>query len=102
MSRILLDLGKQPLVGNLCVSREQSLKAIKYPLKAKYNNDLKISLDIEIEPSSLYKNYSYHSGVSKPYIKHCEDMYSSFRHLKSNTIIDIGGNDGTLLKTFKS
>jgi len=28
-------------------------------------------------------------------------MYSSFKHLKSNTIIDIGGNDGTLLKTFK-
>ncbi len=101
MSNILLDLGTQPLVGNLCLSKEESLRAKKYPLKAHYNKDLKINLDTEIEPSILYEKYSYHSGVSKPYIKHCEDMYSSFKHLKSNTIIDIGGNDGTLLKTFK-
>ena len=101
MSNILLDLGTQPLVGNLCDSREESLNAKQYPLKAVYNDDLKINLDIEIEPSLLYKTYSYHSGVSKPYIKHCEEMYSSFKHLKSSTIIDIGGNDGTLLKTFK-
>jgi hypothetical protein len=101
MSNILLDLGTQPLVGNLCLSKDASLHAKKYPLKAYYNEDLKISIDTEIEPRILYEKYSYHSGVSKPYIKHCEDMYASFKHLKSNTIIDIGGNDGTLLKTFK-
>ena len=28
-------------------------------------------------------------------------MYRSFKHLKHDTIIDIGGNDGTLLKTFQ-
>ena len=87
MSNILLDLGTQPLVGNLCLSKEDSLHAKKYPLKAYYNKDLKISLDTEIKPSLLYEKYSYHSGVSKPYIKHCEDMYASFKHLKSNTII---------------
>ena len=101
MSNILLDLGTQPLVGNLCHTKDQSLHVKQYPLKANYNNDLKIRLDIEIEPNILYKNYSYHSGVSKPYIEHCEKIYLSFKHLKSNTIIDIGGNDGTLLKTFK-
>ncbi len=101
MSNILLDLGKQPLVGNLCHSKEESLYAKRYPLIATYNNDLKIRLDTEIEPNILYKKYSYHSGVSKPYIEHCEEIYLSFKHLKSNTIIDIGGNDGTLLKTCK-
>ena len=101
MSHILLDLGKQPLVGNLSLSKEESLRAKKYPLKAHYNKDLKINLDIEIEPNILYEKYSYHSGVSKPYIKHCEDMFLSFKHLESNTIIDVGGYDGTLLKTFK-
>ena len=101
MSNILLDLGTQPLVGSLCLSKEESLNVKKYPLKAHYDKDLNINLNTEIEPSILYEQYSYYSSVNKPYIKHCEELYSSFKHLKSNTIIDIGGNDGTLLKTFK-
>ena len=28
-------------------------------------------------------------------------MFETIKHLKSDVIIDIGGNDGTLLKTFK-
>ena len=86
MSHILLDLGTQPLVGNLCLSKEESLHVKKYPLRAHYNKDLKINLDTEIEPRILYEKYLYHSGVSKPYIKHCEDIYSSFKHLKSKTV----------------
>ncbi len=57
MSHILLDLGTQPLVGNLSLSKEESLRAKKYPLKANYNKDLKINLDIEIEPKILYEKY---------------------------------------------
>ena len=101
MENILLDLGTQPLVGNLSNNREDSLKAEQYPLKAIYNDDLQINLEIEIEPKLMYENYWYHSGVSKPYIRHCEEIYNSLNGIESNTIIDIGGNDGTLLKTFK-
>ena len=98
---LLLDLGTQPLVNNLCMSKDEALKIQQYPLRANFTEDLKISLDTEIPPHILYKNYYYHSGVSLPYIKHCEKMYSTFKHLKPKVFIDIGGNDGTLLKTFK-
>ena len=98
---LLLDLGTQPLVNNLCMSKDEALKIEQYPLRANFTEDLKISLDTEIPPHILYKNYYYHSGVSLPYIKHCEKMYSTFKHLKPKVFIDIGGNDGTLLKTFK-
>tara|TARA_B100000579_G_scaffold403487_1_gene387541 strand:+ start:3340 stop:4524 length:1185 start_codon:yes stop_codon:yes gene_type:complete len=101
MRNVLVDLGRQPLANYLCKSEEESFAAELYTLKAEYNDNLKINLDKEIDPHSLYNNYYYHSGVNKPYIKHCEELYYSTKHLKSNIIIDIGGNDGTLLKTFK-
>ena len=101
MDKLLLDLGFQPLVNNLCNDKEESLNVKKYPLKAKYNKDLLINLDVEITPNTLYKEYLYRSGINKPYIDHCEQMFETIKHLKSDVIIDIGGNDGTLLKTFK-
>ena len=101
MKNTLLDLGTQPLVNNLCSSREESLSAKRYPLRAEYEDDMTIHLDTEIPPDILYKNYLYHSGVSKPYIEHCKSMFDSIKHLNMDVVIDVGGNDGTLLKTFK-
>ena len=45
MDNLLLDLGDQPLVNNLCKNRSQSLSIEKFPLRAKYNDDLLINLD---------------------------------------------------------
>ena len=101
MNNTLLDLGTQPLVNNLCLSKEESLSAKRHPLKAMYQDDLTIHLDTEIPPDILYKNYLYNSGVSLPYIDHCEKMYDSCKHLSMKVMIDIGGNDGTLLRTFR-
>ena len=101
MDKLLLDLGDQPIVNNLCKSRHQSLSIEKFPLRAKYNEDLLINLDTEVPPDILYKEYFYRSGINIPYIKHCENIFETIKHLKSDVIIDIGGNDGTLLNTFK-
>ena len=101
MDKLLLDLGDQPIVNNLCKSRHQSLSIEKFPLRAKYNEDLLINLDTEVPPDILYKEYFYRSGINIPYIKHCENIFETIKHLKSEVIIDIGGNDGTLLNTFK-
>lgn len=59
-----------------------------------------------INPDILYTNYTYKSGVSYPYIEHCEEMFqflNIYLQLKAgDSVLDIGGNDGTLLKTFLS
>lgn len=98
---LLLNLGDQPVVNNLCQSKEESLNVKKFPLKAKYNDDLLINLDTEIPPDILYGNYLYRTGINTPFIQHCEEMFKTIKHLKSDVVVDIGGNDGTLLKTFK-
>ena len=103
-----LNLGKMPLVNNLCDTKEDSLNCEKFDLKVNFHRKSKLSsLSLAIDPTILYSNYSYKSGVSQPYIEHCKDLYDWCKHYSSNwykgnkNILDIGGNDGTLLKTFK-
>jgi len=102
MERTLLDLGTQPLVNNLFKTREESLTAKKYPMAATVDQNMTIKLDTAIPSEELYATYLYHSAVNKPYVYHCQQMWHSIKHLKHNTIVDIGGNDGSLLKAFRS
>ena len=99
---ILLNLGIQPLVNNLCRSKEAALHAKQYQLCATIDDDLLIKLDTTVPSDELYKDYLYHSGVNMPYIYHCRQMWHDIKHLRHQTIIDIGGNDGTLLDAFQS
>jgi methylation protein EvaC len=101
MERTLLDLGTQPLVNNLLPTAEAALAAPQFPLRAVYDDSLRIHLDYEVEPSVLYEHYLYRSGVNGPYFRHCSKMFQSFRHLQHDVVMDIGGNDGTLLKAFQ-
>jgi len=102
MFNTLLDLGLQPLVNNLFYTKQESLDAKKYPMAGIVNSDLLIKLDTAIPSEKLFEKYLYHSAVNKPYIYHCHNMWHSIKHLKHSTIIEVGGNDGTLLKAFSS
>ncbi len=61
-------------------------------------------LDI-VDPKVLFENYVYVSGTSPVFVKHFEDyadyILKNFSELKNSLVIDIGSNDGTLLKFFK-
>lgn len=102
-----LNLGDMPLVNNLNSTREESLKCDRYPLKLNYYEKSKLSaLSIAIDPTVLFNYYVYKSGTSEPYIHHCKSMYSYISTLVNlkdgDKILDIGGNDGTLLESFVS
>lgn len=102
---IYLDLGEMPLVNNLANTREESFNCTKYPLAIQYFSKSKLScLTYNVDPNLMFSDYSYKSGVLKPYIEHCKEMFwfvNDYLGLKKDDkILDIGGNDGTLLKTF--
>ena len=99
---ILLNLSLQPLVNNLCLSKEAALNAKRYQLCATMDEDLLIKLDTKVPSDELYKDYLYHSGVSMPYTYHCRELWHDIKHLRHEVIIDVGGNDGTLLDSFQS
>ena len=103
--QILLDLGPIPIVNQYHETRQEALDAERYDLCAVIKEDKTIHLTVQVPPEILYKGYRYNSKVNIPYQIHCEKMFKSFEHLlysssRTDTIIDIGGNDGTLLKTF--
>lgn len=61
-------------------------------------------LDI-VEPNFLYSNYTYSSGRSKGLVDHFKDyaneICKKFKPSEDELVVDIGSNDGTLLKFFK-
>jgi GT2 family glycosyltransferase len=105
-SREVLNLGNIPLVNKLCVTKEQSLAVKTLPLVLQMFNKSRLTcLTYVVDKTELFKDYVYHSGISKPYIDHCGDMYryldSFIGFKKGSHVFDIGGNDGSLLKEFK-
>ncbi|MBT5940988.1 MAG: class I SAM-dependent methyltransferase [Rhodospirillaceae bacterium] len=62
-------------------------------------------LDV-VDPAELFRNYVYVSGTSPSFVKHFEDYAGTcttrFNLSPGDLVIDIGSNDGTLLKFFKS
>jgi 2-polyprenyl-3-methyl-5-hydroxy-6-metoxy-1,4-benzoquinol methylase len=100
-----IDLGDMPLVNNLCDTKEESLNCKKYPLAVQYFPKSKLScLTENVDPNLMFSTYSYKSGVVKAYADHCKEMFwfvDTYLDLKENDkVLDIGGNDGTLLNSF--
>lgn len=101
-----LNLGDIPLVNNLCDTREDSLACKRYPLVVQLFQEAGLSCLTELVPKEeLFSHYLYKSGVNKPYLSHCARMYDyldKYVNLEQGgVIVDIGGNDGSLLKEFR-
>lgn len=100
------SLGEMPLVNNLNATVEESLNAPRVPLRLNYFVESGLTaLTHFVDSESLFSNYLYKSGVNTPYISHSRKMFKDIRKLvdlqEGDLIVDIGGNDGTLLKTFR-
>lgn len=101
-----LNMGSVPLVNNLCITRDESLNCKKYPLAIQLFPESGLTCLTEIvNKDNLFLNYLYRTGVNKPYLDHCVKMYDHLSRIidfKNNDIVvDIGGNDGSLLIEFR-
>ncbi len=105
-SKVFFTLGDIPLVNNLTDTMIESLTVDRYPLAVKYWHESQLtSLTHTVNSTDMFSKYLYKSGVSRPYIEHCSKMFEYINEFipadDKNLYIDIGGNDGTLLKQFK-
>lgn len=101
-----LNLGMVPLVNNLCQTRKESFTIERFPLVVQLFPESNLSCLTEVvEKGKLFETYLYFSGINKPYLTHCGQMYHylmPFVELNANDhVVDIGGNDGSLLKEFR-
>ena len=62
-------------------------------------------LDV-LNTEALWEDYTYHSANSAGMVEHFEEVVENlmdvYRHPLNSLVIDIGSNDGSLLKSFKS
>lgn len=58
-----------------------------------------------VDPAVLFENYVYVSGTSPSFVRHFEDYANTvierFAPKPGSLVVDIGSNDGTLLRFFK-
>ena len=101
-----LNLGKIPLVNNLCLTREEAINCERFPLSVQYfQNSKLVCLTETVNKDNLFLHYLYQSGVNKPYLEHCTGMYDYLSHMVEfkdrDVVLDVGGNDGSLLLEFR-
>jgi SAM-dependent methyltransferase len=102
--RQFMDLGMQPASNALLSTCYGSEKL--WPLKAGFCEECElIQTMTDILPAELFTNeYPYFSGQSAHWVKHCAEYVNMITKRlglsKDSVVIEIGGNDGTLLKNF--
>jgi nucleoside-diphosphate-sugar epimerase/dTDP-4-dehydrorhamnose 3,5-epimerase-like enzyme/SAM-dependent methyltransferase len=101
----VLSLGKSPLANNL-LNKDDLDKDELFPLDLMYcENCYLCQLSYVVPPEKMFKHYLFLTSTTETTRNHFEemaDMIKSNLNLKNNSlIVDIGSNDGTLLKYFK-
>lgn len=104
-----ISFGDMPLPNNLFKTQEEALNCNKFPLKVNYCNNCSLSqLSEVVDPRVLFSHYVYKSGVSQGYVNHCKQMVDTFKEKytlsarsSADFLIDVAGNDCTLLEQFK-
>lgn len=93
--------------ANAFVTEEECIKEQKrYPLKLFFcNNCNHVQLTDVVDPRELFSNYVYVSGTSPVFVNHFKNYAKTI--IKDHSpdlnkyVLDIGSNDGTLLRFFK-
>lgn len=109
----LINLGEQTLTGVFPKSKEQNITSGPLELVKCYNdNDPSsvcglVQLNHSYDSSEMYgENYGYRSGLNQSMVKHLQSIVSEILTrltlMPNDIIIDIGGNDSTLLSTYPS
>lgn len=101
-----MSLGPLPKPNGYLTEKDLNKKEPKYPLDiGRCTNCGLVQLTKIVRPDIMFENYKYIPSASKTMIKHFDDLakeiINEYKLKKGNLVIDIGSNDGTLLKSFK-
>lgn len=100
-----LDLGNQPPSDAFIKEEGLNEPEIYYPLQAYFCEKCKlVQLGYAVDPKILFNEYVYTTGTNNSLIKNFNELVGTIVHRfnlgKDDLAIDIGSNDGTLLKFY--
>jgi len=105
--RLILDLGYQPLSDTLLSKTMLFMPEKTYPLRMMWCPKCTVvQLDYCVDGKEVYHpDYPYRPGITQELVTYQEGMSRSlkekYRLTPSSLVVDIGSNDGTLLKGFQ-
>ena len=99
-------LAPTPLANAFVTADKLDQEQDRYPLDVWFCNDCgHLQLLDVVDPSVLYAHYVYVSGTSPVFVRHFKDyagyVIENFQPAPAGLVVDIGSNDGTLLRFFK-
>jgi SAM-dependent methyltransferase len=103
-----VDLGHQPLSDAFLTKEQLSEPETYYPLKLDVCTSCwLVQLDSNIKPEQMFnKDYVYYSSQSPANVSHAKEyvdmMCERFKFGKGSRILEIGSNDGYMLKWFQA
>ena len=100
-----LDLGHQPVSDLLVSSTELNEPETYYPLKLRHCLECGLTqLSYIVPPSVVYKHFPFVSGTTQTATRHLQSLPKRLVEMlslgKKSFAVDIGSNDGTLLKGY--
>src|SRR3989338_11328127 len=107
LTRRFLELGPIPLANSFVRSEQLDKPEDFYPLDVYFCDSCGlVQLGQVVPPEIMFKNYVYVSGTSATIPEHfanlAKEAVERFGLDKDSLAVDIGGNDGTLLRGFKN
>lgn len=102
----VLTLGPTPLANAFLTKTQIDEPEYFYPLDVYFCNDCGfVQLGHVVSRELLFKNYVYISSTSSVFVNHfkklAQHVILRFSLIETSLLIDIGSNDGILLKPFK-
>jgi len=102
----VLSLGETPLANNLLSIEDLDKADELYPLEINYCSNCHLcQLSYVVHPHEMFKNYLYLTSTTETFKKHFGDMAekitNDFGLGVNSLVVDLGSNDGLLLKKFK-
>jgi SAM-dependent methyltransferase len=99
----ILDLGEQPLANSLLINPDE-VELFVPLIIVRCETCSTIQLSVNVNPKLMFQEYLWVTGTSELSRRHCQELANSIIKFspKAASILEIGSNDGTLLKELKS
>lgn len=103
---LVLSLTPTPLANAFITAADLDKNEERFPLEVFFCNDCAhVQLLDVVDPAVLFRNYVYVSGTSPVFVNHFKnyaaEMIRKLQLGKEAFVVEIGSNDGTLLRFFK-
>ncbi len=104
---LVVKLHPVPLAEKYTSSADEARQAPKFPIDLYMCNDCShVQILDVINSQNLWEDYTYHSGQTQGIVNHfkevAEKVISQYAPTAGGLVIDVGSNDGTLLRFFKN